>query len=64
MKIISAEDGNCVAELKIEEHHANSMNTLHGGFSAMLVDVITSIGLLTVEEYYMVPSVTVDLHLT
>lgn len=64
MKVISVGEGNCVAELKIEDEHANSMKTLHGGFSATLVDVITSFGLLTIEDYYMVPSVTVDLHLT
>ncbi|KAF2882249.1 hypothetical protein ILUMI_23917 [Ignelater luminosus] len=64
VKVVSVGDGNCVAELKIDNEHANSMNILHGGFSAMLVDVITSFGLLTIEQYYMIPSVTVDLHLT
>ena len=39
--------GRCVVELKVEKDHSNLYGTLHGGFSATLVDAVTSYALVT-----------------
>jgi len=64
VKVVKAENGNCVAELKVEDDHTNIMKRLHGGLSATLVDSITSFALLTYEKCAGIHSVSVDLHLT
>lgn len=58
---MSAEDGNCVAELKIAEEHTNPLGGLHGGLSATLIDTVSSWGLFTRTA---VPTVSVDIHAT
>lgn len=63
LKITTAEDGRCVAELKVEEEHTNPMGGLHGGLSATLIDDVSSWGLFT-HKNAGVPSVSVDLHAT
>lgn len=56
-------NGTAVAEMKIEEDHTNVLGGLHGGFTATLVDCISSYALLT-DKNGEVPSVSVDLHTT
>ncbi|CAG9768779.1 unnamed protein product [Ceutorhynchus assimilis] len=60
---LEAENGGCSAELKIDENHINPLGTLHGGLSATLVDVVSSLGLTThnAAEY---GHVSIDMHLT
>lgn len=70
MKVISAGDGKCDVEMKVEEEHTNILGTLHGGCTATLVDVISSYALLThpklVENIEAFPNsgVSVDIHLS
>ncbi|KAF5283313.1 hypothetical protein FQR65_LT13970 [Abscondita terminalis] len=47
MTIIQAENGKCVAELKIDKEHTNSKETLHGGLIMTLVDNVTTYALKT-----------------
>lgn len=63
VKIISAGEGACVAELKLENEHTNVLGGLHGGLSATLVDCISSYALLTAQSK-LLPSVSVDMHLS
>lgn len=60
---MSAGNGQCQAELKVEHEHTNPMGGLHGGFSATLVDIISSCALLT-HKKGEAPSVSVDMNLT
>lgn len=60
---MSAENGKCLAELKVLQEHANVLGGLHGGLSATLVDSISSYALLT-HEKGGVASVSVDINLT
>ncbi|XP_023720534.1 acyl-coenzyme A thioesterase 13 isoform X2 [Cryptotermes secundus] len=62
VKIISAGDGNCHAELVVGPEHKNKIATLHGGMTATLVDTLSTMGLLT--HKVGVPGVTVDLHVS
>ncbi|KAK9719293.1 Thioesterase superfamily [Popillia japonica] len=48
VKIVAAENGACVAEFTVHEDHLNPMGTLHGGFSATLIDNISAYGLRTI----------------
>ncbi|KAI4460181.1 thioesterase superfamily member-related [Holotrichia oblita] len=63
VKIISASNGSVTAELKVEEEHVNVMGTMHGGLSATLVDVISSMGLLT-HQAGLKPAVSVNMNLS
>lgn len=68
--MILANNGKCSAEMKIENDHANSFGTLHGGLTATLVDVISSYALLThpkfVQKLNTCPygGVSVDIHIS
>lgn len=50
VNILSLEKGKCVAELNIEEEHCNALGGLHGGFSATLVDCISSYALMSLPK--------------
>ncbi|XP_046670639.1 acyl-coenzyme A thioesterase 13-like [Homalodisca vitripennis] len=62
VKIISASDGRCTAELKVSEEHSNSQGTLHGGLSATIVDCVSTLALVTHKRQAV--GVSVDLHVT
>ncbi|XP_044263124.1 acyl-coenzyme A thioesterase 13-like [Tribolium madens] len=61
VKILSLGGGKCSAEFKVDESHTNPMGGLHGGFSATLVDCISTYALMTKVE---VPNVSVDIHMS
>ncbi|KAK7079686.1 Acyl-coenzyme A thioesterase 13 [Halocaridina rubra] len=42
LRIVSAAEGKCTAELTIDEDHQNRMGGLHGGLIATLVDVVAA----------------------
>ena len=42
--------GRCVVALVIDEEHTNLGGTLHGGFSALLVDNISTLALTTPDQ--------------
>ena len=45
--LVDGDIGRCVVELKVGKEHSNLYGTLHGGFSATLVDAVTSYALVT-----------------
>ena len=44
-RFVEGDVGRCVAALVIDEEHTNKGGTLHGGFSALLVDNISTLAL-------------------
>lgn len=60
--INSAGQGNCQAEFTVTEDMTNRGGTLHGGCTATLIDVISTIGLTTKSEN--VPGVSVNLNVS
>lgn len=70
MNLISAGNGQCQAEMVVEKEHTNGYGTLHGGFTATAVDVISSIAVMThprvVDRIESVPvsGVSVDIHVS
>lgn len=59
--ITSAGDGKCTAEFKVQPEHLNRGGSLHGGFTATVVDNYTTFALLSKDKP---PGVTVDLHVS
>ncbi|KAJ3641238.1 hypothetical protein Zmor_027753 [Zophobas morio] len=59
--ILALSDGKCSAEVKVDESHTNPMGGLHGGFSATLVDCISTYALMT---QVAAPNVSVDIHMS
>ena len=62
MQIISAGQGNCLAELKVDEEHVNVAGVLHGGMTALLVDIVSTLALVTNEGAK--PGASVDLNVS
>lgn len=62
VKLLSANPGKVVCEMKVEEEHTNRGGTLHGGLTATLVDVVSTTALLYTER--AVPGVSVDMNIT
>ncbi|CAH0554023.1 unnamed protein product [Brassicogethes aeneus] len=60
LKLLKLGGGCALAELKVEEEHTNSLGGLHGGFSATLVDMVSTYALSTHRngDY---PTVSVDM---
>jgi len=70
VNLISAGNGQCVAEMVVEKQHTNGYGTLHGGFTAAAVDYLSSLAVLThpriVEDIESAPNsgVSVDIHVS
>ncbi|XP_078395442.1 acyl-coenzyme A thioesterase 13 [Cetorhinus maximus] len=62
MTVVSACPGKIVCEMKVEQEHVNQAGTLHGGMTATLVDVVSTIALLNTER--ALPGVSVDMNIT
>ena len=60
--MVDGDIGRCVVELKVEPEHANMYGTLHGGFSATLVDAVTSYALVT-DDIESLRNLGVSVHL-
>uniref|UniRef100_A0A182JCU0 Thioesterase domain-containing protein n=1 Tax=Anopheles atroparvus TaxID=41427 RepID=A0A182JCU0_ANOAO len=60
--MVSGGDGHCLAEFKVQEEHLNRAGGLHGGFTATIVDVVTTYALMTKDN--AVPGVSVDIHVS
>ena len=59
MHIIEAGGGRCICELKVGEEHQNRGGMLHGGMTAILVDVVSTAALMSNDNTG--PGVSVDL---
>ncbi|CAB3376460.1 Hypothetical predicted protein [Cloeon dipterum] len=62
VKIVTAGQGKCVAEMVVGEEHQNKGGTLHGGLTATIVDGISTLALMT--HGRGVPGVSVDIHVS
>lgn len=62
VNIVSASPGKVVCEMKVEEEHTNRGGTLHGGLTATLVDVVSTVALMCTERG--APGVSVDMNIT
>jgi len=63
VELISAANGKCKAEFKVDEEHLNYAGTLHGGCTSTLVDCISTYALMSYKDKGL-PGVSVDLHVT
>ena len=62
VKIVGGGEGTCEAEFCVEKEHTNVRGLLHGGFSACLVDSVSTMALLSHSR--QVPGVSVNLNVT
>jgi len=62
VQVVGAGEGWCRAEFRVEPEHTNVAGLLHGGFTASLVDSISTLALLT--HHRRVPGVSVNLSIT
>lgn len=60
--LVSAGNGKCTAEMKIEKEHTNRGGFLHGGLTATLVDAVSTMALMATENG--VPGLSVDLNVS
>ncbi|KAM9383783.1 acyl-coenzyme A thioesterase 13 [Pholidichthys leucotaenia] len=60
--VLSASPGKLVCELRVDEEHINRGGTLHGGLTATLVDVISTVAIMSSERG--APGVSVDMNIT
>jgi len=61
-KVVSGGPGTCVFSMVVDKPHTNLGGTLHGGFSAHLVDSVTTAALVTNEGG--LPGVSVNMNLS
>lgn len=62
VRLITANEGKCIAEMTVGQEHSNDFGTLHGAMTATLVDNVSTLALFTSKrEAY---GVSVDMHLT
>ncbi|XP_046815237.1 acyl-coenzyme A thioesterase 13-like [Vespa crabro] len=62
VKILSAGDGKCKAEFTVSDEHLNLGGSLHGGFTATLVDCVSTYALMTYGTG--VPGVSVNINVS
>ncbi|PIO38991.1 hypothetical protein AB205_0007520, partial [Aquarana catesbeiana] len=62
LQIVSASPGKLVCEMKVDEDHTNRGGTLHGGLTATLVDMVSTVALLNTDRG--APGVSVDMNIT
>ncbi|XP_060630894.1 acyl-coenzyme A thioesterase 13 [Anolis sagrei] len=62
MTVLSADSGKVVCEMEVAKEHTNRGETLHGGLTATLVDVVSTAALLHSERG--APGVSVDMNIT
>ncbi|KAJ0003343.1 hypothetical protein NQD34_008441 [Periophthalmus magnuspinnatus] len=60
--VLSASPGKVVCEMQVAEEHTNRGGTLHGGMTATLVDVISTLAIMYSER--SAPGVSVDMNIT
>ncbi|RVE66489.1 hypothetical protein OJAV_G00107660 [Oryzias javanicus] len=60
--VLSASQGKIVCEMKVKEEHTNRGGTLHGGLTATLVDVVSTLAIMNSERG--APGVSVDMNIT
>lgn len=61
LEVVAASRGACTCELKVTEEHLNKGGTLHGGFTATLVDSVSTVAIMIADKP---PGASVDLSVT
>ncbi|XP_055686980.1 acyl-coenzyme A thioesterase 13-like [Lutzomyia longipalpis] len=61
VEIVAGGEGKIKAEFKVLPEHLNSAGGLHGGFTASLIDILTSVALMSNNSH---PGVSVDLRVS
>ena len=56
---MSGGNGNVICEMQVDESHTNRAGMLHGGMTAMLVDSVSTMALMTTDRG--MPGVSVDM---
>uniref|UniRef100_A0A3Q3MH75 Acyl-coenzyme A thioesterase 13 n=1 Tax=Mastacembelus armatus TaxID=205130 RepID=A0A3Q3MH75_9TELE len=62
MDVLSTSPGKVVCEMRVEEEHTNRGGTLHGGLTATLVDIVSTMAIMNSERG--APGVSVDMNIT
>ncbi|KAK7899069.1 hypothetical protein WMY93_019922 [Mugilogobius chulae] len=62
VEVLSASPGKVVCEMQVADEHINRGGTLHGGMTATLVDVISTLAIMHSERN--LPGVSVDMNIT
>ncbi|XP_077405121.1 acyl-coenzyme A thioesterase 13 [Vanacampus margaritifer] len=62
VEVVAAAPGKVVCEMKVAEEHTNGFGTLHGGLTATLVDVISTLAIMYSDRGS--PGVSVDMNIT
>ncbi|XP_011163913.1 acyl-coenzyme A thioesterase 13 isoform X2 [Solenopsis invicta] len=63
IKLLSAGDGKCKAQFTVAEEHLNPGGFLHGGFTATIIDGVSTCALMTYKTDTP-PGASIDLHVT
>ncbi|XP_067635278.1 acyl-coenzyme A thioesterase 13-like [Eurosta solidaginis] len=61
VEIVDGGEGKCTAKFKVAPEHLNRGGFLHGGFTATIVDMVTTYALMSKPCH---PGVSVDLHVS
>ena len=61
IEVVAASPGKCSCEVTLDEFHLNRSGALHGGFTATLVDGVSTIAIMCAEKP---PGVSVDMNIT
>lgn len=61
VELLCIENGKCSAKLQVKKDHVNMFGSLHGGFTASLLDNITAYALMSKRTH---PGVSVDLNVS
>ena len=62
--ITAAENGNLQAEMEVCPEHTNRGGSLHGGFTATLVDQMSTLALLTHTDENLAAGVSIELNVS
>lgn len=61
LSVVSASQGKVTCELKVEEEHLNTRNTLHGGLTATIIDNVSTMAIMSAEKP---PGVSLDMNIS
>ena len=61
VEVVAASHGKCRCEVTLDESHLNRGGSLHGGFTATLVDSVSTVAVMCADKP---PGVSVDMNIT
>ena len=61
VEVVAASHGKCTCEVTLDESHLNRGGALHGGFTATLVDSVSTVAVMCADKP---PGVSVDMNIT